>query len=173
MNVLSFVNIKMTYKLPGMFVGCALIATLAIGFSSFIGGTGIVKELSFTGLQALQETRQQAISDYLESIEQDMRFVAASPLTRQAVQEFEQAWEDLGGDQAQTLQRLYIEDNPNPTGAKENLDFAPDGSLYSAVHKRFRAGVQNGSGLVQHQHRRVHQRRARQGDQLILPSGEH
>ncbi|CAN0464177.1 unnamed protein product, partial [Discosporangium mesarthrocarpum] len=34
------------------------------------------------------------------------------------------------------LQRQYITENPNPTGQKEKLDFAPDGSLYSAVHRK-------------------------------------
>jgi methyl-accepting chemotaxis protein len=87
MKNFSLANIKMTYKLPGMFIACALVATLAVGISSFMGGTGIVQDLSSTELQALQTTRYQAIGDYLGTIEQDMRFIAASPLTQQALLE--------------------------------------------------------------------------------------
>lgn len=43
----------------------------------------------------------------------------------------------MGQGQMATLQRLYFEENPNPTGSKENLDFAPDGSVYSTVHSEF------------------------------------
>ncbi len=41
---------------------------------------------------------------------------------------------DVGGDPGDRLRALYIEDNPHPTGQKENLDFASDGSAYSGVH---------------------------------------
>jgi len=35
------------------------------------------------------------------------------------------------------LQTQYINKNPYPTGSKEKLDFAPDGSRYSDVHGEF------------------------------------
>lgn len=41
------------------------------------------------------------------------------------------------GNPEEILQRLYIEDNPNPTGSKEVLDYAKDGSVYSQVHKEY------------------------------------
>ncbi|MGI9506078.1 MAG: cache domain-containing protein, partial [Geminicoccaceae bacterium] len=76
-------------------------------------------------------------SDYLESIEQDLRFVASNPLTRQALVDFREGWNQLDGDQTKTLQRLYITDNPHPTGSKEELDVASDGSAYSAAHQAY------------------------------------
>ncbi|MCA9401257.1 MAG: methyl-accepting chemotaxis protein, partial [Candidatus Omnitrophica bacterium] len=35
------------------------------------------------------------------------------------------------------LQSLYISENPNPIGAKENFDDAGDGSTYSKLHKKY------------------------------------
>ena len=35
------------------------------------------------------------------------------------------------------LQRLYITDNPNPTGSKEELDFADDPFVYNKVHAKY------------------------------------
>lgn len=39
--------------------------------------------------------------------------------------------------QARYLQGLYIAENPNPTGKKDRLDDAGDGSAYSSIHKVF------------------------------------
>jgi len=44
---------------------------------------------------------------------------------------------NIEGDPQSTLQRLYIEENPHPTGSKENLDAASDGSAYSQAHARY------------------------------------
>ena len=80
------------------------------------------------------ERRGVELQSYLDSIEQDLRIVASHPATGQAVREFTEAWKQLGNDPTTTLQRLYIEENPHPTGQKENLDAATDGSTYSQVH---------------------------------------
>ncbi len=41
------------------------------------------------------------------------------------------------------LQYQYISNNPNPLGAKENLNSAPDGSNYSKLHDKFHPIVRN------------------------------
>ncbi len=63
-----------------------------------------------------------------------MRYTAASPYVQEALGDFSAAWQDLGGDRTAMLQRLYIDENPNPLGQKENLDAAADGSRYSGYH---------------------------------------
>ncbi|NKB50125.1 MAG: HAMP domain-containing protein [Alphaproteobacteria bacterium] len=137
MKSLSFLNMRLAQKLPAMFIGCALIAVLAIGVTSFLSGSNIVSSLAASKLQALEETRKGAIADYLATIEQDMRFVAGSPFTHEAVKAFTSGWKAIDGNRTEFLQDHYITDNPHPTGQKENLDFAEDGSLYSAIHGRF------------------------------------
>ena len=66
-----------------------------------------------------------------------MRFTAASPTVQTAVADFANAWLLVGGDRTQTLQQLYIEDNPHPTGEKEKYDAADDGSVYSGIHRQY------------------------------------
>ena len=51
---------------------------------------------------------------------------------------------------ARYLQYFYIAANPHPLGEKDGLDFAPDGSRYSDVHRRLHSELQalaNGFGF--------------------------
>jgi methyl-accepting chemotaxis protein len=59
------------------------------------------------------------------------------------LQSFKMSWKALGKDAEAQLQKLYITDNPNPTGQKENLDAAEDDSPYSSIHGRFHPSVRN------------------------------
>ncbi|MCB2081734.1 MAG: HAMP domain-containing protein, partial [Rickettsiales bacterium] len=68
---------------------------------------------------------------------QDLHFNAANPLVHQAIRDFSTAWKMIGDNPTEALQRLYIEDNPNPAGQKEGLDYALDNSLYSIYHKKY------------------------------------
>ncbi len=53
-----------------------------------------------------------------------------------ATQQDMQSWQKLDAT-AKRMQHLYISDNPHEIGAKENLDTASDGSLYSSLHGKY------------------------------------
>ena len=65
--------------------------------------------------------------------------VAGNEMVSDALVEFERGFGDLdaSGGALSTLQDLYIESNPNPTGEKHMLDAASDGSAYSASHGHY------------------------------------
>lgn len=44
---------------------------------------------------------------------------------------------------SKALQALYIAENPNPSGSKQNLDTASDGSAYSTVHAKYHPMLRN------------------------------
>jgi methyl-accepting chemotaxis protein len=75
--------------------------------------------------------------NYLQSIETDIQVIATNPNTLAAFSDYQDGWRALGGGQLNALQKLYIQDNPNEVGKKENLDFAPDGSAYSLAHAEY------------------------------------
>ena len=127
-------TLRISHKLPLFIVGAALVTALAIGTGNYMTAAREMEAAANEKLVALMESRRQALSDYLASIEQDMRFQATNPYVYEALTAYQAAWAELGGDQSKTLQRLYIEDNPHPTGQKENLDKADDGSSYSQAH---------------------------------------
>ncbi len=90
-------------------------------------------------LEALEASRSAALGSYLSSIQQDLSSLSYNEYVRQALSDFQAAWNELGfqGNQKEILQRLYIEENPNPLGSKHQLDAAEDGSVYSQVHARY------------------------------------
>ena len=135
--MLRFRDLTLTWKLPLMIAGSGGILGICMGVAAYISAADSLEREAEIRLSALLESRKANFSDYLESIEQDLRFVASSPLTRQALVDFREGWNQLDGDQAETLQRLYITDNPHPTGSKEELDAAADGSAYSAAHQAY------------------------------------
>jgi methyl-accepting chemotaxis protein len=86
---------------------------------------------------ALMQVRRGRLAEYLDSVREETRFWARTRMMRAALQEFSAAWKQLGDDPEAVLQRLYIEENPYPEGERDNLEFAADGSAYSAVHARY------------------------------------
>ncbi len=134
LNSKSTFKLRISHKLPLFIVGAALVTALAIGIANYMSAAKEMEAAANEKLSALMESRRQALSDYLGSIEQDMRYQATNPYVYEALTAYKAAWAELGEDQGKTLQRLYSDGNPHPTGQKENLDKADDGSSYSRAH---------------------------------------
>jgi len=132
-----FGRLTLAKKVPGLVVIAGLVVALAVGILSYRTAATQVDNGAKETFRALVGARQSALKSYLKSIEQDLKFTATSPATRKALVEFAAAWKALEGNRTALLQKHYITDNPHPTGKKENLDAAKDGSTYSEVHKRY------------------------------------
>ena len=66
-------KLRISQKLPLFIVGVALVTALAIGTASDMSSAKETETAANDKLQALMESRRQALSDYLSTIEQDMR----------------------------------------------------------------------------------------------------
>nr|MDJ0951375.1 methyl-accepting chemotaxis protein [Alphaproteobacteria bacterium] len=130
-------RLTIALRLPALMVGSAFVLATGIGVANYFRASSELQHAAEETLSALAEARSGALKDYLGSIEQDLRTHATNPLVRQAIRDFRQAWSELEGNQTERLQRLYIADNPHPTGKKEELDRADDFSTYSDVHGRY------------------------------------
>jgi methyl-accepting chemotaxis protein len=83
---------------------------------------------------AMMSERETALNDWYRRIENDMRAIAVYGQPDKMLKEFEVAWQALGDTPGETLQRLYINDNPKVLGEKDLLDDAGDGSYWSRLH---------------------------------------
>ncbi len=117
-----------------MIVGAGGLVGICVGVAAYLSASVSLEHEAAKRLDALMESHKTGLEAYLASIEQDLRVVASSITTRWAVMGFADAWDELEERQGETLQRLYIEDNPHPTGEKENLDVADDDSTYREIH---------------------------------------
>lgn len=124
-------------KLTGLIVVATLVSISVIGASSYLTARSELHKGADDKILALSESRKSAIGDYLASIRQDIQTTATNGMTRESLEKFATAWTEMDGQQRQKLQKLYISDNPHPTGKKEELDYAKDGSSYSAHHREF------------------------------------
>ncbi len=132
-------NIKISTKIPLAILSLCLVIGISIGISSYFSARKTIREEAVEKLSALADARRVAIREYLDSIRDDLAFIAGSPTTIEALRAFREDWRKLAanGNPTETLHRLYIKDNPFPTGEKEKLDAAKDGSAYSADHAKF------------------------------------
>lgn len=132
-----FDQLPISHKLMTMIVGSgAMLSATQMTASAWLTSNMATDEAEH-GLQGLAESRRDALNGYLSSIKQDLTTVASNPYTLNALLSFDEAWGELGRNPKETLQRLYIQENPHPLGEKHKLDAASDGSLYSAAHADF------------------------------------
>ena len=129
-------RLGMTGKVTAIVVSAVLLACMTIGIPSYIAAKKQLTHETEVKLTALNEARVEALQDYLRSIVQNIKSLRVSEQTHAAMREFTQAWYNIDGDPTEYLQTQYITANPNPLGEKEKLDYAPDGSEYSAVHRK-------------------------------------
>ncbi len=130
-------HMSIAVKIPLLIAIAAVAVALGVGISSVRTTTVTAHEGDMSKLNAILANRAQALEQYLHSIEQDVRSIAASPFAQEAVRDFASAWNLLTGNPQETLQTAYIDENPHPTGEKEKLDFAPGGAYYHALHAKY------------------------------------
>ena len=128
-------NLSLKFGLISI-AGCLALG-LALGVAASVQSSNAARASTQERLAAILQERQQALVDYMAQINDDLATTATNPNTLAALAEFSDSWTALGPNAGNRLQRLYIEDNPNPTGQKENLDRALDDSRYSAAHGRY------------------------------------
>lgn len=127
---------KISKKLPLLVVMSALVANIVLSVIALNNSKSTIIHDSEMHLSSLKESRKGALLNYLDSIREDIVVVAENRQVTTALEEFAVAWRSLEGNPKSRLQDLYITSNPHPTGQKENLDFAPDGSFYSEMHAK-------------------------------------
>lgn len=130
-------KLKLSQKLPLTIVALAVLAAVITGYITIGKATTEALADAQDKLVAMESARRSNLQSYLDSIRQDLSGLAYSHEVYDALGAFKEGWNLLEGDKREYLQKLYIQDNPNPVGSKENLDFAADGSAWSAAHKKY------------------------------------
>ncbi|NVK17482.1 MAG: methyl-accepting chemotaxis protein [Methylocystaceae bacterium] len=131
-----FNSLKIAQKLPMLMALMGFIAAVITGIISYnIAALGLSEEVDHE-MEAIVQSRKASLETYLASIESDLKSLASNDMTIKGLTKFESGWDVLNNPE-QELQDLYITNNPHPLGEKDTLDFANDGSFYSATHKHY------------------------------------
>ncbi len=130
-------NMRIAAKLPLVIVGLAIVSIVITAFVAVFEGESALEKEAFQKIDAAHDGRISELSNYLKTIEADVMVIAENHMGIDALEEIEAAWRDLGENPQGQLQKLYIDENPNPAGSKHLLDAAPDNSTYSKVHAKY------------------------------------
>lgn len=126
--------------IPVVIAIIAISATAITALSSYLIASKALTEEASAKLHALADARASEMTDYLEFIREDIVIQSDNPAIRQALKLFGFAWEELGANPEGKLQDLYINKNSFPTGEKDKLMAAKDGSTYSDIHGNITRG---------------------------------
>ena len=130
-------KLRLSTKIPALVALAAISLGVAVGVLSINSATENATMSNERALNTILSKRAEALGAYLESIQQDLRSVAASPMTVDAIRAFGSDWNGLGSGVEETLKQNYITDNPNPTGEKHKLDAAPGEAAYHRTHAKY------------------------------------
>ena len=125
---------KLAVKMPLTMASLITAAIAAVGVISVLFAHSALRESAAEKLLALVDARGAALTNYLETIHEDLELTAANEVTQKAMVEFTRTYSALGG--GAIARRLYVDENANE-GKLWDLMQAPDGSEYSAVHAAY------------------------------------
>lgn len=131
------IHLPLSKKLPLIISVAAILSAITAGYIGYQQGRTALTKAVEAKLVALLDNRKESLRNWYDAIEGDIRVQADNPFVYQALKDFRYGWTTLGDAQTTTLQTLYITDNPHPTGAKDELDMANDGSIYSSIHQEY------------------------------------
>jgi len=133
---MSLSRLRLSIKIPALVVGAAMTTAAVLGVSSYWAARSNALTMIQESLSAVATERQKALESYFSAIREDTLLIASSDMARDALVSFSAGYRELGPSAEERLQRLYIDDNPHPTGKKDELQTSPDGSVYSRHHAR-------------------------------------
>src|SRR5262245_58186150 len=114
-------RLKLSLKIPVLVVAAALAAGLLVALADYGQASRELRLAVEAKLSALLDARAIAISDYLSSIQRDLRSQAAYPFVVEALSSFLVGRTELGTDANATLHGLYVTRNPYSAGERGRL----------------------------------------------------
>jgi methyl-accepting chemotaxis protein len=115
---------RIARKLP-LFV--TVVTILSIGAASFAGlvkSGEVLREQVMEKLEATADGRRNEAQLYFENMVTNLRALAGTATTGEALNKFRRDWRYLGEKPKETLTERYITNNPNPAGKRLDFDTA-------------------------------------------------
>ena len=130
-----FSSPKLSFKFPAIIIVVTIGAIVAMSLIAHRSASRTVAGGAEDRIGTIAALRGDAVADFFRVIQRDLDIVASHPRTAEAIAEFSEAFRAYP-DPARDLQRIYIDDNPNPLGKKDLMTEAGTGDAYDAVHAR-------------------------------------
>ncbi|WP_420547726.1 methyl-accepting chemotaxis protein [Curvivirga sp.] len=130
-------RISLGKLLPTIIISLALLSAMVVGISSLISAQSALTQGAEDKLAGQAVAKTNTMNILFNQIEQDIKFLAGNPATASVLNEFVTGWNFLDGDKSQTLQKMFITDNPNPAGERDKYESVEgDRSMYNVAHSK-------------------------------------
>lgn len=130
----ALTNLKISQKIPLLVIGSVLILGLALGFASVFQAQSLAQKSNQDKLSGVLSAKKQAISDYLNGVSADVHSLVTNKTVTLAISRFSRGYGKFKDEATAELQRLYIDENPNPD--QRHLFKGDDKSSYTNKHIR-------------------------------------
>ena len=132
-------RLSLRWKVPIQIAVPTILINIAVSAFAFLLAADALGQKRDDLVEAILAEKVSILEAWLSGIETDIDALAVGTSVREAVLSFGQGWAAFP-EPKETLQRLYISENAYPTGQKDRLKSADDGSDWSAAHARFHSG---------------------------------
>jgi len=132
--------LDLSRRLPLMMILVALMAGLFTAVPAYLITRQTLLASSETVLDTLARGPEQGLGLLLNGTRADLVSMAQDHAIQRAIVAMTDAYAKLPAP-LETLQKTYIDDNPNPLGEKNRLLAAQDGSPYDALHADLHPGL--------------------------------
>ena len=129
------INANISFRLPALILFMVMLSVGIASVIAYVQQRNTSRVAAENLLQALVAERGNEIENMMQNTVRNLSIMAARKSTISALDNFIWSWGDLGEKQAEILQNLYSDDNPNPEGAKDLLNSAGDNSAWTSVHE--------------------------------------
>lgn len=131
----KLLDMSLTWKLVSALMVAAVISALAIGGGAYFVAQDNLRDTVQSQLAQPIKIRADRLTEYEESLKQDLSFFGSIRDVGLAFNQFSMAMAKLpDGMSTEDLRLAYTDNNPNPFSERMALDKADDGSKYSTVH---------------------------------------
>lgn len=138
-NLRSSLSKKVTLIAAASFAFVFAFATIIAYFEA----RQIVLKESAQIVEAQNDAAVREVTTHLHGINNDLNHLAQTQEAKNAMVDFTAAWEAMGANQLETLQKDYIESNPHPTGEKDKLYRAESFGAYHDAHEYYHGSIRD------------------------------
>ena len=132
---------RLSVRLPLMAGGLLVALTAAVAGTGYFVAKENILENELVRLQETAEGRAMELKSYLQSLTQDMRFMAENRMVVDATRAFTSAYQEAGDPAA--IRQDYVTGNAYPAGERQKMDMAEGDTVttYDRFHAYFHPGI--------------------------------
>ena len=134
---MSLTSLRFAFKLPLAIIALGFVITAAVSWLAYQQSNTTVLNQVETRLNVLMSERVAQLERWAEHTQQVVASYGDFPWIVGAITAFSNTYPAAEDSPTQTLQQLYITDNPHPADSRDLLDRAEASGAYHGMHARY------------------------------------